>query len=547
MALPTHSKSHRPKRCFVPSKRFTMVDDLTSPNATSCLLAVVSASTLKKAIAAATANDVIVASALDVTIGFTGASSPLTTYGIKVFGISKLKVSFRGLTFDGFVIDRTLPGIYVVGKGKPKAGNGPQVLCSGVTMKRFRLVPRGTQVDIASRGAALSANVGARVSILASTVRDNYAAAGGALQSTGRSQMYLCQVAFAGKGAGPANLAGVQASSAQDVWVGNLSSLVMLSRSSPAAVSGSVSPPPARPLPAAQAVPPPPAPGSQPPPATSPPASQALPPPAAPGSQPPPATPPAVQALPPPAAPGSQPPPATSPPAAQAVPPPAALGSQPPPATSLPAAQAVPPPAAPGSQPPPATSPPAAQALPLTAAQALPPSAAPESQPPPATLPPAAEALPPPAAPGSQPPPANSPPAAQAVPPPAANRSQPPTVPPVSPAAEKAAPSPPPAAPPLAGGIAAPTSASAACATTERTSSSSNWWLSSAPPSGPSFFATPTPSSPGHSLCPSPFPVSSSPVLIDKGSGDAAASCYYDAQCSDYKIVSIHRTKSLSA
>eukprot|EP00897_Mesotaenium_endlicherianum_P000945 jgi/Mesen1/10851/ME000093S10367 len=223
--------------------------------------AVVSASTLKKAIAAAAANDVIVvcasfnvsstikvkkslrfqASVAGVTIGFTGASPPLTTYGVRVFGTAKLKVSFRGLTFDGFGIDRTLPGIYVVGKGKPKAGRGPQVLCSGVTMKRFRLVPRGTQVDIAARGAALSANVGARVSILTSTVRDNYAAAGGALQSTGRSQMYLCQVAFAGNGVAPAaGLARLQASSAQDVWVGKLSGLVMLSQSSPAAVSGNL-------------------------------------------------------------------------------------------------------------------------------------------------------------------------------------------------------------------------------------------------------------------------------------------------------------------
>eukprot|EP00897_Mesotaenium_endlicherianum_P004906 jgi/Mesen1/4443/ME000225S03428 len=205
--------------------------------------AVVSASTLKKAIAAATANHVIVvrasfnvsstikvekslrfqASAPGVTIVFIGASPPLTTYGIRVFGTSKLKVSFRGLTFDGVNIDRTL------------------VSCSGVTMKRFRLVPRGTQVEIAARGAALSANVGARVSILASTVCDNYAAAGGALHSTGRSQMYLCQVTFAGNGAGSAaSLAGVEASSTQDVWVGNLSGLVMLSRSSPAAVSGNL-------------------------------------------------------------------------------------------------------------------------------------------------------------------------------------------------------------------------------------------------------------------------------------------------------------------
>eukprot|EP00897_Mesotaenium_endlicherianum_P009976 jgi/Mesen1/9006/ME000563S08328 len=75
---------------------------------------VVSTSTLKKAIAAAAANDVIVvrasfivslaikvekslrsqASVSNVTIGFTGASPPLTTNGIRVFGTSKLKVSF---------------------------------------------------------------------------------------------------------------------------------------------------------------------------------------------------------------------------------------------------------------------------------------------------------------------------------------------------------------------------------------------------------------------------------------------------------------------
>eukprot|EP00897_Mesotaenium_endlicherianum_P002071 jgi/Mesen1/1892/ME000143S00945 len=87
-----------------------------------------SALTLKKAIAAAAANDVIVvrasfnvsstikvekslrfqASVSGVTIGFTGASPPLITYGVRVFGTSKLKVSFRGLTFDGFGIDRTL-------------------------------------------------------------------------------------------------------------------------------------------------------------------------------------------------------------------------------------------------------------------------------------------------------------------------------------------------------------------------------------------------------------------------------------------------------
>eukprot|EP00897_Mesotaenium_endlicherianum_P003191 jgi/Mesen1/28/ME1078809C05714 len=53
--------------------------------------------------------------------------------------------------------------------------------------------------------------------------------------------MYLCQVTFAGNGAGSAaSLAGVEASSTQDVWVGNLSGLVMLSRSSPAAVSGNL-------------------------------------------------------------------------------------------------------------------------------------------------------------------------------------------------------------------------------------------------------------------------------------------------------------------
>eukprot|EP00897_Mesotaenium_endlicherianum_P000063 jgi/Mesen1/10057/ME000730S09347 len=210
-------------------------------------------STLKKAIAAAAANDVIVvrasfnvsatikikkslrfqASSAGVTIGFTGTSSLLTTYGVRVFGTSKLKVSFRGLTFDGFGIDPTLPGIYVVGKGKPKAGKGPQVLCTGVTMKRFRLIRRGTRVDIAARGAALSANVASRVSILASTIRDNFAIR--------RSEMYLCQVAFAGHGADPAaSLAGVHASPAEDVWVGNLSRLVILSRSSPAAVNGNL-------------------------------------------------------------------------------------------------------------------------------------------------------------------------------------------------------------------------------------------------------------------------------------------------------------------
>eukprot|EP00897_Mesotaenium_endlicherianum_P004904 jgi/Mesen1/4441/ME000225S03429 len=93
-----------------------------------CVVNVVDASKFKKAIAAATANDVIIirasfnvsstikiekslrfqTSVSGVTIGFTGASPPLTTYGIRVFGTSKLKVSFRGLTFDGFNIDRTL-------------------------------------------------------------------------------------------------------------------------------------------------------------------------------------------------------------------------------------------------------------------------------------------------------------------------------------------------------------------------------------------------------------------------------------------------------
>eukprot|EP00897_Mesotaenium_endlicherianum_P007669 jgi/Mesen1/6930/ME000036S06258 len=223
--------------------------------------AIVSASTLKRAIAAAATNDVIVVcasfnvlstikikkslrlqvSGAGVTIGFTGASPPLTTYGVREFDTSKLKVSFQGLTFDGFSIERMLPGIYVVRKGKTRAGNGPQVLCTGFVMRGFRLVDQDKQVVIDARVAALSANIGLRVSILFSTVRDNFAAAGGALQSTGHSQVYLCQVTFANNGADPATSpGGVPASAAQDVWVGRQSSLVMLSRSLRASVGGNV-------------------------------------------------------------------------------------------------------------------------------------------------------------------------------------------------------------------------------------------------------------------------------------------------------------------
>eukprot|EP00897_Mesotaenium_endlicherianum_P004915 jgi/Mesen1/4451/ME000227S03471 len=256
-----------------------------------CVIRVVSASTLKQAIADAAPSDLIVVrgsfnvsstvrieksvrlqapSGTDVTIGFTGASPPpLTSYGMRVLGTSSLKVSFRGLTFDGFGIDRTLPGIYVVGKGRAKAGKGPQVSCTGVIMKRFRLIGQGAQADLTARGAALSANLGSRVSIFASTIRDNVALAGGALQSTGRSEMYLCKVAFLGNEADPAaspgdvpsrthtwhtapgpnfrlscepgkHPAGDGCFLSAGVWVGKLSGLVMLSPSSPAAVNGNI-------------------------------------------------------------------------------------------------------------------------------------------------------------------------------------------------------------------------------------------------------------------------------------------------------------------
>eukprot|EP00897_Mesotaenium_endlicherianum_P002295 jgi/Mesen1/2093/ME000151S01361 len=217
-----------------------------------------SALALEKAMAAAAPNDLIIvrasfnasstikvekslrfrALATGTIIGFFG-SPPVTHYGMRVLGTSRLKVSFQGLAFDGLGIERSLPGIYVVGKGRPRAGRGPQVSFAGVTIKRFRLIGRSKGADIDARGAALSANVGARVALLDSAVRDNFASAGGALQSTGHSQVYLCHVAFAGNDVDRStSLGGVPAAAARDVWVGQLSSLTMLSPRSAAAVSG---------------------------------------------------------------------------------------------------------------------------------------------------------------------------------------------------------------------------------------------------------------------------------------------------------------------
>eukprot|EP00897_Mesotaenium_endlicherianum_P009386 jgi/Mesen1/8476/ME000478S07964 len=132
---------------------------------------------------------------------------------------------------------RLRPGIYIVGKGKAKAGRGPQVSFFNTVVKRFHLSPSGNLAVTNARGAAISANIGLQVTILNSVIRDNYAAA-----------------------------------AAANGWVGRGSRLVALSPGSPSLFSGNLtssiakntsklsvplSPPAPAPLPATVAPPPP--------------------------------------------------------------------------------------------------------------------------------------------------------------------------------------------------------------------------------------------------------------------------------------------------
>eukprot|EP00897_Mesotaenium_endlicherianum_P002064 jgi/Mesen1/1886/ME000143S00941 len=115
---------------------------------------------------------------------------------MRVTGTSALLVTFDGLVFDGLDLQRRVAGIYIVGIGKAIAKKGPNVAFKNVVARRFVLTGLTTRIDTSSRGAAINANIGSTVGIIQSFITDNYAGAGGALQSTGLSEMFVCNVTF---------------------------------------------------------------------------------------------------------------------------------------------------------------------------------------------------------------------------------------------------------------------------------------------------------------------------------------------------------------
>eukprot|EP00897_Mesotaenium_endlicherianum_P005090 jgi/Mesen1/4609/ME000234S03863 len=172
------------------------------------------------------------------TLTFVG-NPPITSYGIRVTGSQDVMVSFDGLIFDGLEFDRRVAGIYIVGKGKAKAGKGPSVIFKNVAVRRFSLLGLGTTPDISSRGAGINANIGSRVGIVHSYIGGNYAGGGGALQSTGYSDVFLCDVTFDGNRVGTeTSMNGLPALLPKDVWVGKKSTLVVYNSSSQASVDG---------------------------------------------------------------------------------------------------------------------------------------------------------------------------------------------------------------------------------------------------------------------------------------------------------------------